>query len=210
MASLLGSSMPVHSHIHSHSHSHPHSYSQSRPLSLGPAGQMATGASRTVRPQRSDGNFYNETQSESPGRRGHVRSHSHSPLIQQHTYDASLPTPPYSNGLSPVGGGTPSMFPTTYSLVGSETSPSSVALPLNNHNHSHHQCDHNHHGHHDHDHNLDHNHPHHFHPHSEPTHSIPEKRSMFTNMLLYQTQEWGLLQSILKEKDSRRIFYFMT
>ena len=36
-----------------------------------------------------------------------------------------------------------------------------------------------------------------------------EKRSRFTRLLLPYTEGWPLLHSILVEKDSRRIFYFM-
>lgn len=50
-----------------------------------------------------------------------------------------------------------------------------------------------------HHHHHDPHHPHHHH----------ETHSMFTRMLLRNTQKWPLLNSILADKDSRRIFYFM-
>lgn len=40
-------------------------------------------------------------------------------------------------------------------------------------------------------------------------HDHSPKRSTFTNMLLPYTAKWPLLHSVMTEKDSRRIFYFM-
>lgn len=56
---------------------------------------------------------------------------------------------------------------------------------------------------HSHDHHHDHDHHHHSHSHS---HDHPSK---ITKMILHACEDYPLLHSILKESDSRRIFYFM-
>ena len=38
----------------------------------------------------------------------------------------------------------------------------------------------------------------------------PIERSKFTSFVLTLTERWPLIHTILVEKDSRRIFYFMT
>ncbi|KAI9706106.1 MAG: putative zinc transporter msc2 [Candelina mexicana] len=55
-------------------------------------------------------------------------------------------------------------------------------------------------------HHIHHEHDHHAHSHTHT--DVP--RSRFTSFLLYNAQAWPLLHGILVEKDSRRIFYFMT
>lgn len=42
-----------------------------------------------------------------------------------------------------------------------------------------------------------------------PAHDHFAERSRFTNLLLPHTAKWPMLHSIMTEKDSRRIFYFM-
>lgn len=54
-----------------------------------------------------------------------------------------------------------------------------------------------------------HNHTHHHHHHHGHSHSHKEP-SRVTNMILHFCEPYPLLYSILKERDSRRIFYFMT
>lgn len=49
---------------------------------------------------------------------------------------------------------------------------------------------------------------HHYHHTPSPMTSL-EKPSRFSNLLIQKFQHWSLLHSILVEKDSRRIFYFM-
>lgn len=41
------------------------------------------------------------------------------------------------------------------------------------------------------------------------SHDHSTERSKFTNMLLPYTAKWPLLHTVMTEKDSRRIFYFM-
>jgi solute carrier family 30 (zinc transporter), member 5/7 len=50
-----------------------------------------------------------------------------------------------------------------------------------------------------------HDHGHHPHKHNHST----EPRSKFTNLLLPLVLRWSLVHTIMAEKDSRRIFYFM-
>ncbi|KAG6366623.1 hypothetical protein INS49_000801 [Diaporthe citri] len=45
---------------------------------------------------------------------------------------------------------------------------------------------------------------------TEPPHDHSAERSKFTNMLLPYTSKWPILHAIMTEKDSRRIFYFMS
>ncbi|KAI9780962.1 MAG: putative zinc transporter msc2 [Geoglossum umbratile] len=73
------------------------------------------------------------------------------------------------------------------------TSPSSSASHLQHHHHHHH------HQHHSHQHGVVHG----LHHHGYRSHSI------VTKYLLQMAQHWPLAHSILVEKDSRRIFYFM-
>ena len=65
--------------------------------------------------------------------------------------------------------------------------------------HSHH--DHVSHGHSSHGHSHGHGHEHH--------HHHEQKQSAFTKYIVHSVEHWPLLHSILIEKDSRRIFYFM-
>lgn len=44
---------------------------------------------------------------------------------------------------------------------------------------------------------------------TELAHDHSAERSAFTNLLLPHTSKWPLLHSVMTEKDSRRIFYFM-
>lgn len=53
---------------------------------------------------------------------------------------------------------------------------------------------------------LPHDHDHHSHKHSHAA----EPRSKFTSLLLPLVMRWPLVHTIMAEKDSRRIFYFMT
>ncbi|POS74281.1 cation efflux protein/ zinc transporter [Diaporthe helianthi] len=45
---------------------------------------------------------------------------------------------------------------------------------------------------------------------TDPPHDHSAERSRFTNMLLPYTSKWPILHAIMTEKDSRRIFYFMS
>lgn len=68
--------------------------------------------------------------------------------------------------------------------------------------------------HHDHGHDHGHDHLHDGHVHGDSCgghgHAVKaEPRSRATKFLLNRTKNWSLLQTILLEKDSRRIFYFI-
>ncbi|KAF7558390.1 hypothetical protein G7046_g5757 [Stylonectria norvegica] len=103
---------------------------------------------------------------------------------------------------------------------GPETANMPYSPPATYDNHDH---DHGHAHHHDHDHTHDHDHSGHDHGHDHdhnngPSHSPAHnhdyenaaKRSLFTKMLLPYTAQFPILHAIMIEKDSRRIFYFMT
>jgi zinc transporter 5/7 len=88
---------------------------------------------------------------------------------------------------------------------------SGVSLGNVDENHSHHERSHSTFKPHTHDHDHDHDHDHHDHHGHDHGHSKPaEPRSRFTKLLIKTTPNWPLLQSVLLEKDSRRIFYFMS
>lgn len=44
---------------------------------------------------------------------------------------------------------------------------------------------------------------------TKSVHDHSAERSKFTNMLLPYTAKWPLIHTVMTEKDSRRIFYFM-
>ncbi|KAL3421112.1 cation efflux protein zinc transporter [Phlyctema vagabunda] len=180
-----------HGHVHSHSHSH----SPIRPV------PYSGNTSRSMKHERSNGSLHAHTHSAPHHDHGHKQHH-----------EPSLPTVP---------------------------SPRLEDLPAftdpfdrhHDHDHDHsqshsHSHDHDHfhlHSHsekptssyepptnsvipHHHDHAHDHDHDHHNHSHG----TTLETRSRFTNRLLPLVQGYPLLHTILAEKDSRRIFYFMS
>lgn len=182
----LPASAMTHSHSH-HGHIHSHSASAS------PSRQYS---SRGLKQERSNGSLHSHSQSDLHV--GHSHGSSHSSLhSRSHSHEREpslspyLPTPPNSNVL--------------YQTEKFEAHP-------------HHQS-------HDHSHEssntkstsnpyesllndvnvIPHDHSHHLHP--PPTKSEP--RSRFTNMILPFVLQWPLLHTIMAEKDSRRIFYFM-
>lgn len=92
----------------------------------------------------------------------------------------------------------------------SQYAPSPVPSEFESHHDHHHSHGHSH-GHsngHAHNHSHDHDHDHgHYHP---PTKvATIEPKSRFTNLIIPYAEKSPLLMSILLEKDSRRIFYFM-
>lgn len=60
-----------------------------------------------------------------------------------------------------------------------------------------------------HDCHKSHHHEHDAHHHKHDAHHHHTTHSRFTGILLRKTQKWPLLNNILADKDSRRIFYFM-
>ena len=105
--------------------------------------------------------------------------------------------------LESTPGGKSLLSPTSASFDAAGVYEPPAASRSRSHSHSHHDHDHDHHGHDHHDH-AHHEHNHHNHPHG---HSA--KRSRFTSFLLAYTSRWPMLHTIMTDKDSRRIFYFM-
>lgn len=179
-----------HSHMHAQSHSHSHSAHTLPPSRLGPGTQRSP-SSKNLRQERSNGSLHVQAHSEPFHDHGHNHSHS----------DASIYSGAASNGFASEGSG----------LNGHSHSHSAVHSPYVNNEkvltmatHTHHDHGHDH-GHHDHchgDHDHDHQHSH--------SHKAEEKRSAFTKFLVNSAEGSPTLHSILIEKDSRRIFYFMT
>lgn len=186
-----------HNHVHSHSHAHSPSLSPSAPR------RSAYGASnpRLLHQARSAGSL-------------HAHSHSEPHSLEQEKFkmknDLSLPssnTNGHSHGPS-IPRNSYALSPTVSNFSFDKTPSLSSHQHDGSHSHSH---DHSHSKEHDHSHDgHDHSHGHHDH-HHDSSHSSThvEKRSRFTSLMLWATKNWPLLQTILMEKDSRRIFYFM-
>jgi zinc transporter 5/7 len=177
----LPASAMTHSH-HGHGHVHSHSHSPGRQP------QYSANTPRTLRQEKSNGSLHAHSHSEPHHEHDHSHLHGHS-----HDRESSpsryLPTPPYSNGLAPA----------PFEKKIHESSPAlsqqgTYEPPLNAVNVLPH--DHDHHDHHEHSH--------------APTHAKSvEPRSRFTSFILPFVQRWPLLHTIMSDKDSRRIFYFM-
>jgi zinc transporter 5/7 len=176
----LPASAMTHSHSHSHGHLHSHSHSHS------PGRSYST---RALRQERSNGSFHSHSQSDLHIHHGHENCHAHA-HHESHNHEreaAHLPTPPSSTGLPPFA---------AFEKETSELSPPLSAMgsyepSLNDAN------------------VIPHNHGHHG-EHLHPMTMSSEPRSRFTNLILPFVLRWPLLHTIMAEKDSRRIFYFMT
>lgn len=177
----LPASAMTHSHsFNGHFHSHSHSHSPSRQHSAN---------ARSIKTERSSDNLHSHSHSET--RLDHDHSHANS-NDHDHTHSHSherdplqpghLPTPPNSSGIPPAA-----MFekqnyevsPTPSSIDAFEPSLDSANVIP-------------------HDHGT---------PHT-PTPQV-EPRSRFTNFVLPLVLRWPLLHTIMADKDSRRIFYFI-
>jgi zinc transporter 5/7 len=199
------SAMP-HSHGHSHVHSHSHTPSFS-PSKLGPGGQKNANTSRALRQERSNGSLHSHAHSESLYNYGNNQERAQN--SEQFRTNTDLIPQIQNSNLTP-GGVYAKQRPYELPPAHSQSNGYETGEPAASHTH-HDHADHDH-SHHDHAH---HNHAHHDHVHHDRashghSHSKTEKRSRFTSTLLPYTERWTLLYSILKEKDSRRIFYFMT
>ena len=160
------------------------------------------------------------------GHHGHGHSHSHSPGRSQstntprsmrqdrprggalHTYSYSDALHEYSERGQDAG---PSFQKQPYTAgpsgLSEEHIPSPISpygppridtdLPSHNLSHDDHHDHHDHHGH------------HHHHEHSPINVVTVQPRSRFTSFILPFVLRWPLLHSIMADKDSRRIFYFM-
>ncbi|KAK2630469.1 hypothetical protein QTJ16_001289 [Diplocarpon rosae] len=188
-ASAMSHGHSAHGHLHSHSHS--------------PGRKYAT-STKTSRSDRSDGSLHAHSHSLSESHHDRAHDHDHrrysrspSPapsrnFLREHTSSYDLPTPPNSNNISPVA-----EFQKRDHIHGNEPSPAlshgeAFESALNSVNVVPHE----------------HEHDHHSHPHLNV--SPPEQpRSKFTSLLLPLVMRWPLLHTILADKDSRRIFYFI-
>lgn len=188
------SAMP-HSHGHSHVHSHSHTPSFS-PSKLGPGGQKAMNTSRVLRQERSNGSLHSHAYSESSNNYGNSQQRARN--FERLPTDADLPPQMQKNDLT-LGEAYAEQRP--YEFPPANMQSNNYERGLEAASHIHHD-----HGDHDHSH---HDHAHHDHTSHGHSHGTAEKRSRFTRTVLPYTEGWTLLHSILKEKDSRRIFYFM-
>lgn len=178
----LPASAMTHNHGHrGHGHLHSHSHSPGRPYSNTP---------RASRPDLQSSSLHSHSQSESHAGHEHSVGHNHAPdrgygYTREYSPSPYLPTPPDSNSLPPISSFEKHTRDSSHSLA----SMGSFEPPLNAVN------------------IIPHGHGHsHIHPHAAP---IEQPRSRFTSFILPFVMRWPLLHTILAEKDSRRIFYFM-
>ena len=177
-----------HAHVHPHSHSHSHSQSQS----TSPGRPFAGNTSRPLRSERSNGSLHSHSASESSINHGHqsYTSHNYSRL-------SPIPSPSIGDGFTPIhstfedwknDNRQPLTRYPSYDSVNKVVPPDTPSYQAFQHEHDH-----------------DHGHDHHSHDHAIST----DPRSKFTSLLLPMMQKYPLLHTIMAEKDSRRIFYFM-
>ncbi len=178
----LPASAMTHGHNHGHGHLHSHSHSPGR--------KYSANTPKSLKSERSNSSLHAHSLSESHLEHEHTHSHHHS-----HSHDREpspsryLPTPPNSNGLPPIAAFEKQTYP-AYELSLTQSQVSQVSPyepPINAVN------------------VTPHDHGHHSHRRTPPA----EPRSRFTTILLPLVLRWPLLHTILAEKDSRRIFYFM-
>ncbi|KAK0636585.1 cation efflux family-domain-containing protein [Bombardia bombarda] len=193
----------LHSHSHSPSHSHSHSHSPSPLSSLSPSRKRRDSRAATGSHSHSHGHGHSHSRNQS----SHSHSHSHEHTTSSHVHNEehhehnhaahesnsnisvlhqsrlSLPPPlaPSSHWRTDsTPGGKPLVTPTDGSFDEIHKYEPPAAASGL---HTHHE-----HSHHDHS----------------------TERSRFTNMLLPYTSKWPLIHTVMTEKDSRRIFYFMS
>lgn len=181
-----------HSHGgHSHNHSHSHSHNRpSSPSKLAPAGARAAYSPRVMRNE----SMHSRSQSVHTHSHGHVGHDNHNGKVSPVYEDLAIP--PYGNSDLPSGKSENTPYPNNdvTSPLYSEFTGVDFSKPVDDHPHEDHT-----HGSHSHEDHCGHVH------HAKAV----EPRSRFTTLLLKHTLNFPLLQSILLEKDSRRIFYFM-
>lgn len=160
-------------------HHHGHSHSHS------PSRPYPINTPRSLKQERSNASLHSYSYSESHSNHVHSHEHSHS-HSHSHEREVSpyLPTPPTSTGPPAVA----------FEKLPYESSPaisvlSSYEPPLNNVN------------------VLPHDHDHDHHAHTKTV--ITDPRSKFTTFIIPFVLRWPLIHTIIAEKDSRRIFYFM-
>ena len=177
----LPASAMTHSHL-----GHGHVRTHSRAPSHGPSRQSSFSGSpsKIMKREMSSGSIHIHK----PLGIQHDHGHAHQPQHDHGHDEPAIAPEPYSNGSAHVAN---QGQKTTHATA----APEIYESPAQNVKHSHH----------DHEHKI-HDHVHkHGHPHGHKH----ESKSKFTNMLLPMVQNHPLLHTILAEKDSRRIFYFM-
>ncbi|KAK0367772.1 cation efflux family protein [Colletotrichum limetticola] len=202
-----------HHHMHSHSHSPPSLHALKSTMSTG-------GLHSHSQSQDSTGSSHAHNHDHSHGHNGHAHGgHSHhranssqSSIPRERAAPRSLASMDgWKTDITPSGR---QLLTPTHGSFSETFQPLDGAMTIGEHSHDHHDHDHSHshdhahgdcHGrdHHGHSHAHSHSHSHsHSHDHAKP--------SLFTRVLLKYTPAVPVLHTILVEKDSRRIFYFMT
>lgn len=189
-----------HTHYRQHSHGgHTHSHSQSYNRSSSPSKLAPAGSRPAYTPNAPlNGNMHSRTQS------AQLPNHLTDLDLDRHIVSPVRELSPAQSGdEKPLGdegedGPYPTNQPTT--PLYSEFTGVDFSQPAEDHPH-------NGHAHHGHSHG-DHSHDDHVCSGHNP--KVAEPRSRFTTFMIQRTINSPLIQSILVEKDSRRIFYFMT
>lgn len=185
----LPASSMTHSH-HSHGHAHSHSHSPARPSANTP---------RAIKQERSNEGLHPYPVPDS--NLGNISEHSHTharehspPPVSDSPYEY-VHEPTYSHGREREPSPSPYRSSSHYETINIESPivddpfgmtddmpvhPTSYQPPVNGHHHE---------------------------PHKAIAPAGP--RSRFTNFLIPLVSRWPLIHTILAEKDSRRIFYFM-
>jgi zinc transporter 5/7 len=215
---LPTSSLP---HAHqNHMHSHARSQSQSSLNNIRRQSTFSNGSLPSVPDEdrnhesshdHGDGNYTAHSHNPSVHKHGHRRSRMSNTSVSM-AREKPLPAP-----LNTLEGWTEERTPGGKSVItpGPESANMSYSPPDYPHDHHDHHHDHSHGHSHSHDHSHTHTHDHahsHDHDHRGHSHSHEDKsakRSLFTRMILPYTANLPILNAILIEKDSRRIFYFM-
>lgn len=174
--------LPASAMTHSHTHNgHLHSHSHS------PSRQYPAHTPRSLKTERSSGSLHSHSHSDLHFDHDHSHSHNHS-HSHSHSHERGysqsgyLPTPPNSDGLPAVA----TFEKPNYDLSPTHSHIDTFEPSLNAAN------------------VIPHDHGH-LHPHSQPI----EPRSKFTGFILPLVLRWPILHTIMADKDSRRIFYFM-
>lgn len=197
--------LPVSAMHHTHMHAHSNGVAHSHSLSPNKA---APSQKRVLRQERSMGSLHSNAYAESPYSmdlpQSHAHSHSHGELPSYVQYD--LPPSPSKNGFDPGIDRMENRSPTNWNSYNHppkfKLEPSPLMKVYSHEDHSHGSDSHD-------SHAGEHNQHHRPHNHRRQSHVALEERSRFTKLLLHCTDWSSLLQSVLVEKDSRRIFYFM-
>jgi zinc transporter 5/7 len=172
--------LPASAMTHGH-HGHGHSHSHSH--SHSPGRSHSTNASRSLRQERPRGAMHTYSYSDALheyNQHAGNREQDAMPPYQKQPYTAGPSGLSEEHIPSPIDPYDPPRIDTN--------------LPPHNHNHNHH--DHHHDQHHD-------------HGHSHANVVTVQPRSRITNFILPFVLRWPLLHTIMADKDSRRIFYFM-